>query len=140
MRIFKLTQDPSFMKRFESDQIFLNNVYPNRTNTKRNLEILDGTSRREDWGAVVPLSWDYNAQTHVEVQLSDFWMEHRSTVKIIHFTEKKGWQCEERHEPPPPFDKENTKNCYNTKEGLCFCREAHLWWDSLRRAEKMSQS
>lgn len=137
MRVQKLTQDPSFMKRFESDQIFLNNVYPDRTDKKKNQDILDGKSRKEDWGAVVPLSWDYNAQTHVEVQLPDFWLEHRSTVKIIHFTEKKGWQCEERHEPPPPFSNENPKRC-DVKSPLCFCREAYLWWDALRRAEKMS--
>lgn len=144
-RVFNLTKDPSFMKRFGSDQDFLNNVYPERLNNTLNNEIvaLDTQESRggapdvphtlAQHGAVVPLSWEFNAQTHVEVQKSEFWEERRPTVRILHFTEKKGWQCERRYDPPPPLS-EMPQPC--TKEiPICYCREAYLYWTALRQAE-----
>jgi hypothetical protein len=154
-RVFNLTKDTSFMKRYSSDQDFLNNVYPDRLNNNTfNNEIiaLDNVESRSSStrikgldpviphieaqnGAVVPLSWDYNAQTHAEVQNFKFWDEHRSTTRILHFTEKKGWQCEQRYDPIP---KETyPQHCKGkTRDPLCFCGEAHLYWIALRKAEK----
>jgi len=160
-RVFNLTKDDSFMKRYSSDQDFLNNVYPDRlTNTTFNNEIvaldnIESRSSRKNSnsvqllnpviphivakaGAVVPLSWDYNAQTHAEVQNTKFWDDHRSTTKILHFTEKKGWQCEPRYSSIPI--ELIPQNCNSKRKDsldpLCFCREAHLYWMALRKAEK----
>ena len=167
-RVFNLTKDTSFMKRYSSDQDFLNNVYPDRLNNSTfNNEIValdtvesrssstsSGSSGKSSSnsiilkgldpviphieaqnGAVVPLSWDYNAQTHAEVQNFKFWDEHRSTTKILHFTEKKGWQCEKRYDPIP---KETyPQRCKRkVRDPLCFCGEAHLYWIALQKAEK----
>lgn len=144
-RVRNLTKDPSFMKRFGSDQDFLNNVYPERLNVTLNDEIvaLDTPEARGGMpvvphelaqkGAVLPLSWEYNAQTHAEVQFPTFWEDRRPTVRILHFTEKKGWQCERRYDPPPPMS-DMPQPC--PKENpICFCREAHLYWKALRQAE-----
>lgn len=154
-RVFNLTRDPTFMRKFGSDQDFLNNVYPDRlrdTNLNNEIVALDTAEARSNGnaidpvvphetaktGAVVPLSWDYNAQTHAEVQHSSFWQEHRPTVRILHFTEKKGWQCERSTADPPPLSEMPTK-C-NKKIPICFCREAHLYWRALEQAEKASQA
>ncbi|KAL3913203.1 MAG: hypothetical protein SGILL_006584 [Bacillariaceae sp.] len=145
-RVFNLTKDDSFMKKFSSDQEFLNHVYPDRMhNNTLNSEIVDldtaeirGGSpviphAEASKGAVVPLSWDYNAQTHAEVHNQEFWKSHRDSVKILHFTQKKGWQCERRTEEPPPLD-ETQKKC-PIEEPMCFCREAHLYWRKFEEAE-----
>jgi hypothetical protein len=144
-RVFNLTKDSGFMQRFSSDQDFLNNVYPERRNNTLNYEIVDldttkirGGSpliphKESQLGAVVPLSWDYNAQTHAEVMNTEFWKSHRDTVKIMHFTEKKGWQCERRTTEPPSWD-EMPKDC-KKEIPICFCREAHLYWRMLEVAE-----
>jgi len=166
-RVFRLTEDPSFMKRFPSDQDFLNHVYPERLrNTTLNHEIvaLDTVEARggsgsssssthnppptalhpivphgsAKTGAVLPLSWDYNAQTHAEVQHRDFWNSHRPTVRILHFTEKKGWQCERTTDEPPPPEEMPTK-C-KREIPICFCREAYLYWRALETAEVASKS
>ena len=176
-RVFNLTEDDSFMKRFGSDQDFLNNVYPDRLNNKTlNNEIValdtvesralsisgggggggggSGSSSKNNkngynilspvvphssaqTGAVVPLSWDYNAQTHAEVQNWEFWKAHRPTTKILHFTEKKGWQCERSLDEPPPPEK-MPKKC-KKEIPICFCREAHLYWRALEKAEIASK-
>jgi hypothetical protein len=147
-RVFNLTRDPSFMKKFGSDQPFLNDVYSDRLNNTLNNEIaqLDTLDSRGQSpviphdlakeGMVVPLSWDYNAQTHAEVEYESFWIAHRDTVRIIHFTEKKGWQCQKRYNNPPAYD-EMPKPC--SKEiPICFCREAHLYWKMFDHAEKLA--
>mmetsp|Transcript_10945 Transcript_10945/g.26086 ORF Transcript_10945/g.26086 Transcript_10945/m.26086 type:complete len:503 (-) Transcript_10945:77-1585(-) len=156
-RVYQLSKDSSFMKRFSSDQAFLNSVYSEREhNLTFNKEIVDldtiesrtltSTTNGQQIiiqpvvphndaqrGAVVPLSWDYNAQTHVEVQNPDWWEQHRPTVKVLHFTEKKGWQCNKTLEEPPPIQS-MPKKC--PKENpICFCREAHLYWKALEEAE-----
>jgi len=144
-RVFQLSQNSKFMKRFSSDQDFLNHVYPERYNKTKNNEIILGNSVEGDTGAVVDLTWNYNAQTHVEAERIDFWEEHRPQVKILHFTRKKGWQCEERYGPPPPLD-QMPKTCHLEKGGLrggeqakiCYCREAHLYWNALKRAKSLS--
>ena len=57
----------------------------------------------------------------------------RASVSVLHITEKKGWQCEERHEPPPPKS-EMPQDCRKDKSTpLCFCREAHLYWNALAK-------
>jgi len=134
-RIFNLTRDESFMRRFESDQIFLNTAYPDRTDVTKNLKILEGDLGQENWGQVVPLPWIFNAQTHVEVQLPEYWNKNLHDVKIIHFTEKKGWQCPERHGSAPPLE-EMPEKCDKTIP-ICFCREGYRWWDSLDEAEQI---
>ena len=82
------------------------------------------------------MTWDYNAQTHVEVEKVDFWASHRESVKILHFTQKKGWQCDERHTPPPPIA-DMPKKC-KKEIPICYCREAHLYWDALVRAQTLA--
>ena len=136
-RVHAMSRNSTFMKRFSSDQDFLNNVYPERLNKTLNELIVKGELKDAEKGAVVPLSWNYNAQTHVEVHSSKYWEEHRLTVKILHFTQKKGWQCDERHNPPPPMN-EMPNPC--VKEiPICFCREAHLYWNALNKAKELGK-
>ena len=60
---FMILLASTFMQRFGSDQIFLNEVYPYRTNITNNKLILENTEERtkESWGKVVWLPWEYNA-------------------------------------------------------------------------------
>lgn len=155
-RVYQLTKDESFMKRFGSDQIFLNAVYPDRVNLKKNellveegFDLLDGNGNNsnhyEHWGNVANLGWRYNVQTHVEVQLPNFWEEHFSGMKIIHYTAKKGWQCPEQYgSSPAKEDMVSLEKCTNKTEArfsseLCFCGLGYLWWDALKLAEKMAE-
>lgn len=155
-RVFNLTVDDSFMKRFSSDQAFLNNVYHERLeddlDLNKEIVALDTSEARRlsgnslspviphkaaNKGAVVPLSWDYNAQTHTEVQSPKFWLAHRPYTKILHFTEKKGWQCDKTLDEPIPFEK-MPKKC-KKEIPICFCREAYLYWRALEKAEAASK-
>lgn len=90
------------MTRFESDQIFTNIVYKDRTNKTLNQFIIDGNASPELWGQVADMGWAFNAQTHIEFQNPTFWDANKDALKIIHFLQRKGWQCPERHSPPPP--------------------------------------
>jgi hypothetical protein len=148
-RVFNLTKDITFMRKYSSDQEFLNHVYADRLNNSLNSEIvaLDSFEIRGEnnpviphelakQGSVVPLSWEYNAQTHVEVENVQFWRTHRDTVRILHFTEKKGWQCERRYDNPPQL--EEMPNPCKKEIPICFCREAHLYWKMLDIAESLS--
>lgn len=145
-RVFQLSRNNTFMKRYGSDQDFLNHVYPERLNVTRNNEIIARGNDSDTSGVVVDLTWDYNAQTHVEVERIHFWEVHRPQVKILHFTRKKGWQCGERYDPPPPLNK-IPKTCHKEKGGLrggkeaqiCYCREAHLYWNALGRARALAE-
>jgi hypothetical protein len=146
-RVYGLTKDESFMKRFESDQIFLNHVYPDRIDLQVNKRMIEDSDfsenrNRDGWGKVVDLGWKYNSQTHVEVQLPTFWKKHLADTKIIHYTEKKGWQCPEEHGSPPSDEvMSNLKNCDNKKrDELCFCGTGYLWWDALRKGQNMVAS
>lgn len=148
-RVFNLTKSKTFMKKYSSDQDFLNHVYPDRLNNTLNGEIvaLDTLASRggannplvphqlAQQGSVVPLSWEYNAQTHAEVENMDFWKAHRETVRILHFTEKKGWRCERRYDEPPLEDM--PKPC-KKEIPICFCREAHLYWKLFDLAETIA--
>jgi len=97
-------------------------------------------------GAVVDLTWDYNAQTHVEVEQINFWEEHLPRVKILHFTRRKGWQCEERYEPPLPLDQMPT-TCHLERGGIrggrqapiCYCRESDKYWNALKKAKSLAE-
>ena len=154
-RVYQLTKDESFMKRFESDQIFLNTVYPDRIDRKKNavlleegFDLLDGNSSNhyEYWGKVANLGWRYNVQTHVEVQHQTFWKDHFAGMKIIHYTEKKGWQCPEQHDSPPSEETMSSlERCGRNVDAkvsseLCFCGLGYLWWDALKLAEEMIES
>ena len=80
---------------------------------------------------MVDLGWGFNAQTHVEVDRSEWWESNRPSVSVLHFTEKKGWQCEERHEPP-----KMSQDCRKDKSTpLCFGREAHLYRNALAKGK-----
>ena len=143
-RVYALTKDESFMKRFESDQIFLNHVYPDRIDQKKNELLLSegpyDAKHRDHWGSVVNLGWAYNVQTHVEVQNREFWDAYPlKDLKIIHYTEKKGWQCPELHDGPPDGQvMASLTNCESKKrDPLCFCSLGYLWWDALRMAESI---
>lgn len=137
-RVYNLTRDHSFMKKFGSDQIFLNNVYSSRTDVTNNTLILDDNEglTRESWGSVARLPWDYNAQTHVEVELPDYWEKHLADVKIIHFTQKKGWQCPKMSVPPSTMPPKNCKK----EAPLCFCREGYRWWNLLSEAHEKGRA
>jgi hypothetical protein len=148
-RVFNLTKDTTFMRKYSSDQEFLNHVYADRLNNTLNSEIvaLDTLGIRGEsnpviphelakQGSVVPLSWEYNAQTHVEVENVQFWKAHRDTVRILHFTEKKGWRCERRYDDPPLLDE--MPNPCEKEIPICFCREAHLYWKMFDIAESQA--
>jgi len=147
-RVFHLSRNATFMKRFSSDQAFLNQVYPERFNRTLNELIIRGKFPPEDnQGAVVDLTWEYNAQTHLEGEQWEWWDSHRSTVKILHFTRKKGWQCEERYEDPPSLAEMPT-TCHRDKGGLkskvtvppiCYCREAHRYYHALKQAQVLGE-
>mmetsp|Transcript_16239 Transcript_16239/g.19216 ORF Transcript_16239/g.19216 Transcript_16239/m.19216 type:complete len:412 (+) Transcript_16239:99-1334(+) len=136
-RVYKLTSDDTFMKRFESDQIFLNNVYPDRTDKENNLKILDDAEgvTKDSWGVVARLPWGYNAQTHVEVQLQDYWTKNLADVRIIHYTEKKGWQCPETYKPPTAEEMAGKCTKKDHSDPICFCFEGYRWWNFLREAK-----
>lgn len=137
-RIFGLIQNPQWMRRFESDQIFSNTVYPDRTNVEQNELALVGQLPKEQWGQVVPLDWKYNAQTHVENQLPDFWTSRLSDVRIIHYTHSKGWQCPERYSPPTdrPEMPRNVHKCVKIPE--CACMEGYRWWNYLKKGRTIA--
>jgi len=137
-RVFSLTKDPTWMKAFTSDQDFLNEVYPERLNNTLNWEIMLGKVTQIPGGQVVDMGWRYNAQTHVEVQRTEWWENHRPDVRILHYTQKKGWQCEERHIPPPPLS-EMPPDCKQKRTTpICFCRESHLYWNALSEAKALA--
>lgn len=125
-RVYNLTRDSTFMKRFNSDQAFLNEVYPGVVGD------MEGSAAKESWGAVRRLPWEYNAQTHVEVQQPEYWEKHLPDVKIIHFTQKKGWQCPFSDSPPAP-QVMPPKKC-EMEIPLCYCREGYRWWNFLLQA------
>jgi hypothetical protein len=146
-RVYALTKDKSFMKRFESDQIFLNHVYPDRMDKPKNQILIeegyDGSAsasrgHEEFWGQVVNLGWKYNAQTHVELQDPVFWKKHKGDLRIVHFTERKGWQCPEKYDEPTEEDMSDLKNCSdrNKRDELCFCGVGYLWWNALQKGLK----
>lgn len=137
-RVYQLTRDESFMKRFESDQIFINTVYPDRTNREINELILKAENDiealenlRVHFGQVAHLPWAYNAQTHVEYQLPEFWDEHLGDAKILHFTQKKGWQCPQTYEKPKSS---NASKCDPKTDSECACREGYRWHIYLKKA------
>merc|ERR1712039_223202 len=117
-KIRNMTRNSTFMRRFESDQVFLNHLFPERLNVTRNKKILAGQDEVEA-GEVVSLPFEANMQTHVEVHDSKTWMEHLPRAMMFHFTEKKGWQCPNASEPmtQSPLGK-----C-NKSEPACFCGE-----------------
>jgi hypothetical protein len=136
-RVFNLTRDHTFMRRYSSDQDFLNHVYPERLDKQLNQQIIDGKINQVEGGKVIDMGWDYNAQTHVEPERSNWWESRRPTVRILHFTRKKGWQCEERHEPPIPLS-EMPKKC-DLEIPICYCRESHLYWNALSTAKDLAK-
>lgn len=137
-RVYQLTRNETFMTRFESDQIFINTVYPDRTNRELNEKILNAENDeaaleqlRVHFGQVAHLPWKYNAQTHVEFQLPEFWDEHLPDVKILHYTQKKGWQCPQTYEKPKG---RNVGKCNPKTDIDCACREGYRWHIYLKKA------
>lgn len=134
-RVYKLTSDPTFMQKFQSDQIFTNTVYPYRINDKINERLVSGENvDRSDLGLIAHLPFSYNAQTHLEFQRPLFWDEHHDEFKIIHYTERKGWQCPEvfnASDHVPMSERQcNTKN-----DKYCACREGYRWHQYLKKAK-----
>ena len=133
-RVYALTQNSTFMKRFESDQIFTNEVYPYRNNVTLNNRLMEGEIvDPKDLGEIAHLPWEYNAQTHVEYQRPEFWDARVSDLKIIHFTQQKGWQCQERLDEPPPLDPKRlaTNKCDVGSD--CACHEGYKWYQYLKK-------
>lgn len=140
-RVFAKTKDEGFMRRFESDQIFINEVYADRHNTTFNSKLLEAEinddqsefeSMKKYFGQVQHLPWKYNAQTHVEFQNPNFWNKRAEDNRVLHFTERKGWQCPEKYGRPP----ENySKRCTPNNNDLdCACREGYKWYTYLKKA------
>jgi hypothetical protein len=139
-RVYGMTKDKDWMRRFESDQIFTNTVYEDRVNRTLNAMIMSGEVGKEAWGQVADMGWEYNAQTHVENQRVDFWEEHLKDVKIMHFTQAKGWQCPERHGGPPEPKQEfprHPEKCKKTPG--CACNEGYRWYDYLDIARERAK-
>lgn len=137
-RVYQLTRDETFMTRFESDQIFINTVYPDRTNRELNEKILNSENDeaaleklRVHFGQVAHLPWAYNAQTHVEFQLPKFWDDRLPYAKILHYTQKKGWQCPQTYEKPKGSNK---GKCDPKTDVECACREGYRWHNYLKKA------
>jgi len=141
-RVYDLTKNRSFMTRFESDQIFINTVYPDRINKELNIKILnDGDAAREHWGAIAHLPFSYNAQTHCEYQIPNYWKEELPKVKILHYTEKKAWQCPEK-KSPSEGEAVKIKDC--RADPNCACLEAYRWYNyadqAYERTSKLNQT
>ena len=137
-RVFDLTRNSTFMQRFQSDQIFINTVYPDRDNIEINQKILKGEEDEEnDWGSVIPLPWGYNAQTHVEYQLPEFWMEHLSEVKILHYTQRKGWQCPQNTTKPINNTLKYISDNDCGPDPNCACSEGYRWYQYLEKANQI---
>ena len=118
-----------------------NTVYPDRTNRTLNSLIVKGVVGQDHWGQVADLGWEYNAQTHVEYQLPDFWEEQLPFVKIYHFTHAKGWQCPERHGGPPTPKQVFPRQVATCKKiPGCACNEAYQWYDYLDKARAIAKS
>ena len=71
-----------------------------------------------------------------------FWMDHEDDGwKIIHYTQLKGWQCQNNNYRHPP--EEYVEKCYKyyisgiTIESQCYCNLAYLWWNALSEAQKL---
>jgi len=136
-RVYALTKDPNFMKKFESDQIFSNTVYPDRENVAVNEKLINGEEvDPKELGSIAHLPWAYNAQTHLEYQRPQFWDEHVSSLKIIHYTQKKGWQCDKRYDEPPPLlpTRPKISNCKMDMD--CACHEGYRWHQYLQKARE----
>ena len=102
---------------------------------------MKGLVGQDQWGQVADLGWEYNAQTHVENQLPDFWEAQLPSVKIYHFTHAKGWQCPERHGGPPSPKQvfpRSVEKCKNTPG--CACNEGYQWYDYLDKARAIAKS
>jgi lipopolysaccharide biosynthesis glycosyltransferase len=130
------------MTLFSSDQSFFNHAYPERLNRTINRQLAAGdysSLEENNNGQIVPLPWEYNAQTHVEVRFKEYWRAHRNKTKILHFTERKGWQCQKRHRPLNPKRYQRASLCVSSrdKHPLCNCIEGHWWWNALAKAEAM---
>jgi hypothetical protein len=134
-RVYALTKDKSFMKRFESDQIFTNTVYPYRNDVKLNERLMNNERvDAKELGEIAHLPWEYNAQTHLEYQRPSFWDPRVADLKIIHFTQKKGWQCQERYDKPEALNPKRppTKDCKMDTD--CACNLGYRWYQYLQKA------
>ena len=79
-----------------------------------------------------------NAQTYVEVQLPQFWATHSTSLRVLHFTQRKGWECEEVHRPPIPLNlpprhcgrllgKSGRNLTVPSTDADCLCAEGYRW-------------
>lgn len=129
-RLFSLLRNST--TRHQSDQTFLNGVYGKRSE------------------AVSLLPFGCNAQTHVEVQLPQFWATHSTSLRVLHFTQRKGWECEEVHRPPIPLNlpprhcgrllgKSGRNLTVPSTDADCFCAESYRWWNAYRHAEGLAR-
>ena len=138
-RVYALTKDESFMKRFESDQIFTNAVYPYRDDVRLNDKLMTGENvDAKEVGEIAHLPWKYNAQTHLEYQRPEFWDQNVADLRIIHFTQKKGWQCQKRYEVPPALDvnRRPRKDCKMDTD--CSCHEGYKWYQYLKKTGEIT--
>lgn len=145
-RVFAKTKDESFMRRFESDQIFINEVYADRHDPAFNSKLLEAEinddqsefeSMKKEFGQVQHLPWKYNAQTHVEFQNPSFWNKRAEDNRVLHFTERKGWQCPEKYSPPA--DKDSNRCTPNNNDLDCACREGYKWYTYLKKAYEITK-
>ena len=135
-RVFALLNTRSIEYDVEqSEQGFMNAVFP----------------RMSD--AVVELPFEASGNSALEVRAPDYWRARLDRLVIIHFTEKKPWQCprqaprsshgapqrrgEGRHQAHSRLvDCGGGFSAALDTVASCYCVEAHRWWDTLGEVEK----
>ena len=107
----------------QSEQGFLNKVFP-----------LNGPS-------IVELPFEASGNSALEVRAPAEWERRLHNLRIIHFTERKPWQCAERQGPAVISSSTQRLSCgdgYSVarSDTACYCAQAFRWWAALREAEQ----
>ena len=111
----------------QSEQGFMNAIYPM------------GDSR------LTLLPFEASGNSALEVRAPEFWAARLDRLVLIHFTERKAWQCKEAG--PPLEHTARTTRSMACGDGFsaphsdtaCYCREAYRWWAMLRQAEDLAK-
>ena len=123
-RVHMLLLDGHVTYNFEqSEQGFLNKVFP-----------LNGPN-------VVELPFEASGNSALEVRATTEWGRRLRHLRIIHFTERKPWQCAERQGPAVVSSGSQRMSCgdgYSAarSDTACYCAQAFRWWAALREAER----
>ena len=112
----------------QSEQGFMNAVYPR-----------SGPN-------VVELPFEASGNSALEVREPSFWRSRLDDLAVIHFTERKPWQCKDLPQSSRSGLQSQTdasgavQKCgdgYSAPRSktACYCREAHRWWAALRQVK-----